>query len=100
MESNQRNEGPDLLTVPESAIFLRLRPSTIRSWILHRRVPYVKLGGRVCIRRADLEALIEQSVVQALPNVRDGFKSAGTSPPVDVAQSAKPAAPTTRGGVR
>src|ERR1017187_1976622 len=74
-------ETQDLLTVPESALFLRLRPSTIRAWILRRRVPYVKLGGRVCLRRADLEALIDQSVVQPLPNVRDGFKSAGTSPP-------------------
>ena len=52
MESNQRNEGPDLMRVPEAACFLRLRPSTIRAWILRRRVPYVKLGGRVCIRRA------------------------------------------------
>ena len=70
-----------LLRVVEAAHMLRLQPSTIRAWILRRRLPYVKLGGRVCIRRADVEALIAQSVVQPVSNVQDGFKSAGTSPP-------------------
>ncbi len=85
----------DLLTVSETAGFLRLRPSTIRAWILRRRVPYVKLGGRVCIRRADLEALIDQSVVQALPIARDGFKSAGTSPPLRAGDRSNRAAAST-----
>ena len=98
MESNDRKVGPELLLVPEAARLLRVRPSTIRAWILSRRVPYVKLGGRVCLRHADLEALIDQSVVQALPNMRDGFKSAGTSPPIDVTDS-KPSPSTTRGGL-
>ena len=93
------SETNDLLTVPESATFLRLRPSTIRAWILHRRVPYVKLGGRVCIRRADLETLINHSVVQALPNVRDGFKSAGTSPPRRAKDSNSRVASAASGGV-
>lgn len=75
------SETNDLLTVTESASFLRLRPSTIRAWILRRRIPYLKLGGRVCLRRADLEALVERSLVPAVSTVRDGFKSAGTSPP-------------------
>lgn len=90
----------DLLTVPETASFLRLRPSTIRAWILRRQIPYLKLGGRVCLRRTDLEALLEQSLVPAMSNKRDGFKSAGTSPPLDGAQATKSAAPTTRGGTR
>lgn len=61
--------GPDsgLLTVPEAGRFLRLKDSTIRSWILDRRIPHIKLGGRVFLFRADLEKLIAASVVAAEP---------------------------------
>ncbi len=55
----------DLLTLPEAASLLRLRVSTLRAWILQRRIPYVKVGRLVRLRRADVEALIERSVVPA-----------------------------------
>ena len=58
----------DLLTVEEAAALLRVRPSTVRSWLRpsqgrRQRLPYVKLGRCVRIRRRDAEALIESSVV-------------------------------------
>lgn len=53
----------DLLNVTEAASLLRLKASTIRSWLLERRIPFVKLGGRVFLRRADLQSLIDKSVV-------------------------------------
>jgi excisionase family DNA binding protein len=59
---------PSLLTVSEGASFLRLKPSTIRAWILRRRINHVKLGGRVLLRRCDLEALIARSIVPAKSN--------------------------------
>lgn len=55
----------DLLTVPEAAALLRLKPSTIRAWVCQRRIPYVKLGRLVRIRRSDAEAVIQSSVVPA-----------------------------------
>jgi hypothetical protein len=55
----------DLLDVNEASELWHVRPSTVRSWILKKKVSYVKLSGRVFIRRADAEALIEQSVVRA-----------------------------------
>jgi len=59
-------ESSDLLTVSETAALLRLKVSTVRAWVLQRRVPFVKLGGkRVFFRRADLEALIAASVIPA-----------------------------------
>jgi excisionase family DNA binding protein len=58
---------PSLLTVSEGASFLRLKPSTIRAWILGRRINHVKLGGRVLLRRCDLENLIVESLVPAKP---------------------------------
>jgi excisionase family DNA binding protein len=60
------SEPSDLLTVREAAGLLRLKVSTIRAWVLQRRVPFVKLGGkRVLFRRQDLEALITSSVIPA-----------------------------------
>jgi excisionase family DNA binding protein len=56
-----------LLTIAEAASFLRLKPSTMRAWILRRKLPYCKLGRLVRIKRADVEALVAESVVPARP---------------------------------
>jgi excisionase family DNA binding protein len=55
----------DLLTVPETAALLRLKPSTIRAWTSQRRIPFVKVGRLVRIRRSDAEAYITSRIVQA-----------------------------------
>jgi excisionase family DNA binding protein len=55
----------DLLAIEEAAKFLHIKPATVRAWILARKIPYVKLGGRVFLRKSDLEALINASVVPA-----------------------------------
>jgi excisionase family DNA binding protein len=57
----------ELLTVAEAAGLLRLKPSTLRAWILRRKLPYCKVGRLVRIRRADVEALIAASLVPARP---------------------------------
>jgi excisionase family DNA binding protein len=50
----------DLMTVPEAAEFFRVKVSTIRAWVLYRRIPFLKLGGKlVRFRRRDLEAFLE-----------------------------------------
>jgi excisionase family DNA binding protein len=52
-----------LMNVSETADMLRLRESTIRSWILKRKIPFVKLGRRVFVRFVDAQAVIDSSVV-------------------------------------
>ena len=52
------HQSIELLTVSEASEVLRLKPSTVRSWVLKRRVPFVKLGSRVFLRREDLSAVI------------------------------------------
>jgi excisionase family DNA binding protein len=53
-----------LLTVPELAALLRLSTSAIRAWVLHKQIPYIKLGGKsIRFRRVDVDALLQRSVV-------------------------------------
>jgi excisionase family DNA binding protein len=56
----------DLLTVPEAAALHWLKPSTIRAWVCQRKIPFVKLGRLVRIKRSDAEALIEASAIGSL----------------------------------
>ena len=47
-----------LLTVRETAAILRLSQSAIRSWILQKKIPYIKLQNKaVRIRRSDVDAV-------------------------------------------
>lgn len=56
-----------LMTVRETADFLRLKESTIRDWVLRRKITFVKLGGRVFVRERDAQELIRRSIVVAHP---------------------------------
>ena len=49
---------PPLLTVPEAASVLRIKVSTMRSWLLKRKIRFTKPAGRVCILRSDVEEFI------------------------------------------
>jgi excisionase family DNA binding protein len=61
----------DLLTLPEASALLRLKVSTLRAWILRRRIPYVKFSRRVFLRRCDVEILVKDSVVPARTDYAD-----------------------------
>ena len=56
---------PELLTLGEAAKLLRLKVPTLRAWRAQGKLSVVKIGGRVLIRRADLDALISSSVIPA-----------------------------------
>jgi excisionase family DNA binding protein len=56
----------ELLTVSEAAALLRLKPSTIRAWTCQRKIPFVKIGRLVRIRRSDAEAFIQASRVESV----------------------------------
>jgi excisionase family DNA binding protein len=55
----------ELVSVKEAAEAMRLSPHTLRAWIIQRRVPFVRLGRRVLLRREDMEALIDKNLVEA-----------------------------------
>lgn len=50
---------PDLLTYPEAAAALRVHYKTFRKWVATGRLPIVRLGRRVYVRRTTLAALID-----------------------------------------
>ncbi len=51
-----------LLTVKGAAHFLHIKESRVRTEIFRRRIPYVKIGALVRLRKKDLEKWIEQNI--------------------------------------
>jgi len=56
----------DLLAVKKAAKVLGISPKTLRDHVLHRRIDYVKIGGRVLFRSDTLWEFIERNTVPAL----------------------------------
>ena len=50
----------EYLTVNEIGEHLKLNPQTVRNWIDQGRLPAVRIGRRVRIRRADVDRLLTQ----------------------------------------
>jgi excisionase family DNA binding protein len=44
-----------LMSVFDVAKWLRINPATIRKWVCHKRIPYLKVGRCVCFAREDIE---------------------------------------------
>lgn len=57
-------ESDDFLTVADVASILKPNQQTARYWIDQGKLPVLKVGRRVRSRRADFDALIEQSAIQ------------------------------------
>lgn len=55
--------GENLLTVKQAASILGLQESTVRKWVLSRRLAVVRLGRSVRLRRDEVETLISRNYV-------------------------------------
>jgi excisionase family DNA binding protein len=55
----------DLLDVTRAAKVLGISPKTLRDHVLHRRIDYVKIGGRVLFRPDTLWGFIERNTIHA-----------------------------------
>jgi excisionase family DNA binding protein len=61
-----REVAPRLLRVEEAAAFLNVKPSTVRAWLLRRRLPRVRVGTRsIRIPLEALEKLIADNTIPA-----------------------------------
>lgn len=54
-----------LLTLREASERTGHRESTWRAWVLHRRVPFYKVGRSVRVAETDIDALIQKARVPA-----------------------------------
>jgi excisionase family DNA binding protein len=57
--------GDELMTVAEIAAVLKLNQQTIRNWIDQDRLPAVRLGRRVRVKRSDYEQLLASAAGSA-----------------------------------
>ena len=57
------------LTVNEAALFLKLKESTIYSWVHQRKIPYRKHGRKVVFCRRDLERWSEAQSVEIMEGI-------------------------------
>jgi excisionase family DNA binding protein len=48
----------DLLKIKEAAALLNLSEHTLRMWIWQKRIPSIKLGRSIRLKRSDIEQLI------------------------------------------
>ena len=59
------SERMSMMNVFEAGEFLGVHYRTLNNWRSHGRGPtYVKMGGRGCYRRSDLEAFVEANLVE------------------------------------
>ena len=59
---------PELLDLREGAKELKLSIHTLRAWIFQKKIPCVRLGRRVLLRREDLEDLVKRNLIEAKNN--------------------------------
>jgi excisionase family DNA binding protein len=62
----EAKESAQLLKAQEAAAFLNVSVNTIRMWIWQKRLPVIRLGRAVRLRREDLEQLIERHREEAI----------------------------------
>ena len=60
LAERQPQAAPELLTVAEAAEYLRCGRQRVYDLVSQGRVPYLKDGARVLIRRADLLAYLDE----------------------------------------
>jgi excisionase family DNA binding protein len=65
------NPDETFLTVAEVAEMLKLNPQTVRNWIDQGRMPALRVGRRVRIRRSDLERVLDESATAPQSGSRD-----------------------------
>jgi excisionase family DNA binding protein len=67
-EKNYMNSTPDLKNTTgtwnhqQAAEYIGITPGTIRVWCSKRKVPFIKINGRVRFRQTDLDKFLDQNL--------------------------------------
>jgi excisionase family DNA binding protein len=59
------NQPSDLLTIPEFALALRVKPSCIRRWVGERKIETVRVGRLVRIPSTEIERIVCEGTTPA-----------------------------------
>jgi excisionase family DNA binding protein len=60
------NPALDLLTIVEAADLLKLSVSGMRRLQQQRRIPFIKVGGRIRFARQDLASFVQKNRVETI----------------------------------
>lgn len=60
-ESKTENSGEPLWTIDDVALYLRMRPETVRMMARTRKVPAIKVGKVWRFRQSEVKALLKRS---------------------------------------
>ena len=64
-ESEEPDSGLGLMDIKQAAEALRMSPATLRNWVSTRKVPFIKMEGRVLFDREDLKKWLAEKKVRA-----------------------------------
>ncbi|MCH8040556.1 MAG: helix-turn-helix domain-containing protein [Nitrospinae bacterium] len=68
--SNHAPISRQLISIQEAAKYTGLSPHTLYTMVSQRRIPYVKLGGKLLFDLALLDQWIKQNTVMPMPERR------------------------------
>jgi len=75
MNGTSPPHDPEILTLEEVALYLRLKPQTIYKWAQEKRIPAVKLGKEWRFRRSILDRWLDEQMLSdesGFSHLRDG----------------------------
>ena len=49
-------------TIPETSKILKVKEVTVRAWIYQERLPVLRLGSRVFIKRETIDTVLEKGI--------------------------------------
>lgn len=56
---------PTLLTYSALSTYLKIKPGTLRKWVMEEKLPFLKIGGKaVRFRKSDIDLWLESQNVQ------------------------------------
>ena len=58
------NEDTNLMTVEDVAALLKVEKQLVYKLKRDRKIPFIKIGGVIRVRRVDVDQWIEQSIVK------------------------------------
>ena len=65
-DNASNNSCPELLTIPETAEFLKISKTGVRRLQQKRLIPFIKVGGSIRFTKSDLVAYLQRRRVESI----------------------------------